>query len=663
MSWNIKKILTPVEIGKVKIKNRVAMAPMAIRGLLEPNGIPGPRAIDFYLERARGGVGLIITTLFKVENEIESLMPGLPIVSPDLIPPLTEIAETIHAFDVKIFCQLTAGFGRVARPAILRRQPVSASAIPNYWQPEILCRAITKEEVERLVKCFGTAAQILATAGIDGIELHGHEGYLFDQFTTAIWNKREDRYGGSLLERLRLPVEVLNEIKSTLGKDFPVQYRFGLKHYIKGLRVAALPGENFTEAGRDIPEGLEMARELERAGFDALHVNAGCYDSWYWAAPPIYQEHGCLVRMADEVKKVVKIPVIAVGRLEIPEVAEKILEEGQADLIALGRGLLTDPFWVRKIEDGLDRKIRPCIGCYDGCLGRVGQRKPLSCAVNPAAGRERSYALKKVEKSKRTLVIGGGVAGMEAARTAAIGGHQVTLYEKKEVLGGCLIPGSVPSFKKDLFNLLKWYESELEDLQVEIHLGVEGTPTLIEQVKADVVLVATGGRPIVPKIPGIGEKIVATASEILLRPKQVGERVVIVGGGLVGCETALWLAQKGKKVTIVEMLEDLLMGKIPTPHMNRLMLLDLLRHYHVECITGGRLTAITPSAVLYKSKINEESNLKADTVVLATGQEPDQTLFKALVGRKSDLYLIGDAREARNIMGAVWDAYEVARAV
>ena len=660
---NIKKILTPIEIGKVKIKNRVAMAPMALRGLLDSNGTPGPRALDFYLERARGGVGLIITTLFKVENEIDSLMPGLPMVSADLVPPLTEIAEAIHAFDSKVFVQLTAGFGRVARPAILRKQPVSASAVPNYWQPEIICREITTEEVEKLIKCFGIAAQILASAGIDGIELHGHEGYLFDQFTTAIWNKREDRYGGNLLERLRLPIEVLNEIKSALGKDFPVQYRFGLKHFIKGLHAAALPGEKFIEAGRDIPEGLEMARELERAGFDALHVNAGCYDSWYWAAPPIYQEHGCLARMSAEVKKVVKIPVITVGRLEVPTVAEKIIEEGQADLIALGRGLLTDPFWVQKFETGLENKIRPCIGCYDGCLGRVAQRKPLSCAVNPATGRERSYALTISPKPKQVLIIGGGVAGMEAARTTAIRGHQVTLYEKKEILGGCLIPGSVPSFKKDLCHLLKWYESELEDLQVKIHLGIEGTPHLIEEMKPDIVLIATGGRPIVPRVPGMEENIVATAPEILTGKIQPGERVVIVGGGLVGCETAVWLAQQGKKVTIIEIFNDLMIGKIPTPHMIRLMMFDLLRYYHVEWIVGSWLTAITSQGILFKNKTTKEGTLESDTVVVAIGQEPEQTLFKDLVGRRSKLYLIGDAREPRNIMGAVWDAYEVGRAI
>ena len=247
--------------------------------------------------------------------------------------------------------QLTAGFGRVGfYPGL--GQPVSASAVPHYLDPSVICRPLETEEVESIVAGFGDAAAILAAAGVDGIELHGHEGYLFDQFTTAIWNQRTDKYGGDLRGRLTLPIEVLNIIKKRAGADFPVQYRFGLKHYIKGLNSGALPGESYDEAGRDIEEGLEMARLLEAAGFDALHVDAGCYDSWYWAHPPIYQEHGCMVDMAALAKQVVKIPVIAVGRLEVPELAEKVIAEGKADIVALGRGLLADPYWAVKVSAG-----------------------------------------------------------------------------------------------------------------------------------------------------------------------------------------------------------------------------------------------------------------------------------------------------------------------
>jgi 2-enoate reductase len=664
MSAKFTKLFEPIEIGKVQIKNRIAMAPMGVTGLLNRDGSPAQRTIDYYVERARGGVGLIITSVFKVENDIDPLLHGFPLISAAAISPFGELSEAVHAFGGKIFVQLTAGWGRVAHLFMLREQaPVSASPIPNYWEPGLICRELKTEEVVKLVKCFGIAARVLAFAGVDGIELHGHEGYLFDQFTTGIWNKRNDQYGGDLSGRLRFPIEVLKEIKENVGKDFPVQYRFGLKHYIKGLNAAALPGESYTEAGRDIEEGLKMAKMLEDAGFDALHVDAGCYDSWYWAHPPVYQKHGCMADMAAEVKKVVKIPVIAVGRLEIPELAEKIIADGKSDMVALGRGLLTDAYWVKKVEEGEAEKIRPCIGCHDGCMGRIMSGRPLSCAVNPAVGRERSYAIEKTGRPKRVIIIGGGPAGLEAARTASIRGHRVTLYEKKEVLGGWLTAGSVPSFKKDLLALMQWYESEMIDLGVEIKLDVEGTPGLMEDARADAILIATGAQPIVPNIPGIKKEIVATAPEVLSGTKRSGERVVIVGGGLVGCETAVWLAQQGKRVTLIEMLWDLMVGKPPVYHMNRIMLLDMLRFNKVEILTNTRLTEVTDDGILCMGSSQKKEERKTDTVILAVGLEPDKRLYQALQEVRPKPYLIGDAREARNIMGAVWDAYEVARAI
>jgi len=663
MSGKFKKLFEPVRIGRVEIKNRLAMAPMGILGLLNPDGSPGQRVIDYYLERARGGVGLIITSVFKVENEVETLLGGFPLFSPAALTAFAELAEAVHAFGTKIFVQLTAGNGRVASPRIVRGQPVSASVTPNYWRPDISCRELKTEEVEKLVGHFGRSARLLASAGIDGLELHGHEGYLFDQFTTAIWNKRTDKYGGDLAGRLRLPIEVLKEIKQRAGQDFPVQYRFGLKHYIKGLNAAALPGEEYAEAGRDVAEGLVMARMLEEAGFDGLHVDAGCYDSWYWAHPPTYQEHGCMAEMAAEAKKVVKIPVIAVGRLEIPELAEKVLEEGKADLVALGRGLLTDPFWVQKVGEGRTEKIRPCLGCHDGCMSRIFSGRPLSCTVNPAAGRERAYAIERAKTPKKVIIAGGGVAGLEAARTASLRGHRAVLYEKTNVLGGYLVPGSVPSFKKDLQDLLRWYESEMLDLDVEVNLGCPLTPDIMEGEKADTVIIATGGRPIVPDIPGIQKESVASAPEILMGRKEAGKRVIVVGGGLVGCETAVWLAQQRKKVTLVEMLGDLMIKKPPVPHMNRVMLLDMLQFNRVEIMTDSRLLEITDGGVLLTGKAGEKRGLEADTVVLAVGLEPDNQLYRTLLGKTPNLYLIGDAREARNIMGAIWDAYEVARAI
>ena len=658
-----RKMFEPIRIGGIEVKNRIAMAPMSIRGLSNPDGSPGQRARDYYIERARGGVGLIITGIITVDNDIEPLRFSGLTVTESAIAGFAELAEAVHAFGAKIFAQLSAGFGRVARPALLLGQPVSASPVPYYWKPEITCVELKTEQVESLVESFGTAARILVKAGIDGVELHGHEGYLFDQFTTPIWNKRSDRYGGDLSERLRLPIEVLKEIKASVGKDFPVQYRFGLKHYMKQNNTGALPGEEYTEAGRDIKEGLAMAKLLEEAGFDSLHVDAGCYDSHYWSHPPIYQADGCLTEMAAAVKKVVKIPVITVGKLANPELAKKVLVENKADMIALGRGLLSDPFWVRKVGDGQAKKIRPCIGCYDGCLGRIFSGKPLSCAVNPSVGRERDYALKKADRPKKVLIAGGGVAGMEAARTAAIRGYQVTIYEKNDVLGGCLIPAAIPLSKKAIHALSDWYVSEVHDLGVDVKLGCEATAELVERENADVVIIATGGKPIIPSLPVKEKGQIVTASEVLSGAKPTAVRTIVVGGGLLGCETAIWLAKQGKRVTLVEKLEELMAAGITVPHSSKNMVIDMLRFNKVEIITGFGLVRASDQGVILQNAAGREESVEAETVVIAAGFEPERELYQSLRGSRPDLYIIGDAREPRNIMGAIWDAYEVGRAI
>jgi 2-enoate reductase len=664
MGHTFKNLLKSIKIGNIEIKNRVAMAPMGIGGMTNLDGGPGSRALDYYIERARGGVGLIITSLFKVENEIDALPQGFMLISPVALAPFTELAETVHALGTKIFVQLTAGFGRVASPRLLRGKPVSASAIPYYWNPALTCKELTVEEVERLAKAFGPISHILAEAGIDGVELHGHEGYLFDQFTTGLWNHRSDRYGGDLPGRLCFPIEVLKEIKKQVGDNFPVQYRFALKHYIKGYNTGALPGEEYVEAGQNIEEGLRMAKILEEAGFDALHVDAGCYDSWYWPHPPGYQKHGCMIDMAEEVKKVVKIPVIAVGRLDIPELAEQVIAEGKADIVAVGRGLLADPFWVKKIEEGQPEQIRPCIGCHEGCMNRLVNDKPLSCAVNPACGRERTHTLQPAKERQNVMVIGGGISGMEAARVAKSRGHKVVLYEKSTQLGGHLIEASMPAFKKDELRLLNWYKNELKNLGVEVHLNQEVTPDLIEDKKPEAVIVSTGSNPIILNVPGITkERIVMTVTDLLLDKKKTGETVVVIGGGRVGCETAIWLAQQGKKVTVVEKLDKLMSTDPPIPRMNRMMLLDLLNFYKVNLLMNTSLLEVKDNEVVVINKSFSKNTLKTDTVVLAVGLIPNQDLYRELEGKIHNLYLIGDSREARNIMGAIWDAYEVARTI
>jgi len=662
------KSFEPIKIGKLEIKNRIAMSPMAVIGLTTLGGAFSQRAVQYYIERARRGTGLIITGIVKVENEIEKWpIPSIPDLSSNpahFIQTASELTEGVHAYGARIFIQLTAGFGRVGLPMDLLSKPVAPSAIPNYWDPTVTCREMATEEVERLVKAFGEAAKVAVLAGFDGIEIHAvHEGYLIDQFTIAMFNRRTDKYGGNLRGRLTLPIVIVNEIKSETGAGFPVQLRYSIKSFIKDWRQGGLPAEEFKEAGRDIEEGLEAAKILEAAGYDAFNADAGSYDALYWAHPPLYQEHGCYLPLTEMLKKVVTVPVIVAGRMEIPDLAAAAIAEGKADMVSLGRGLLADPYWPTKVLEGKIDRIRPCLACHDGCDERITLGRPLSCAVNPACGRERDYAVQPACELKSVMIIGGGVAGMEAARVAAIRGHSVSLYEKNYRLGGHLIESSVPAFKEDVVRLLKWYETELAELGVQIHLDKEATSELALKEKTNVVIVATGSRNIIPDIPGIDKGKVTTATNILLGKAEIEEPVVVIGGGLTGCETALWLAQQGKKVTIVETLDELMSAGIPVHHANRMMLLDLLKFHKVSVLKNTSLFEVTDDGVELVNKSFHKSALHADTIIIAVGLESDQKLFRSLADKIPHVYLIGDAKQPRNIMYAIWDAYEVARNV
>jgi 2-enoate reductase len=367
------KLFEPGKIGKLSIKNRIIMAPMGIGALAEPDGRLSQRAVDYYAARAKGGVGLITTGLMCVDSKIEvKAEDGLGMLtrldSPIHIGRLSELVDVVHDYGAKLSVQLTAGMGRVVFGNTLRKGlAVAPSPLPCFWNRKKTARALTTEEVEELVRAFGVSAAYARAAGVDAIELHGHEGYLLDQFQSEIWNVRADKYGGDFERRLRFPLEVIQRIKSRAGGDFPLIYRYGITHYLDG--------------GRGIEESLKMAKRFEEAGIDALHVDAGCYETWYWAHPPVYQHEGCMVNLAEMVKRTVSIPVIAVGKLGYPGLAEEVLQQNKADFICLGRALLADPEWPNKVKEGKIDDIRPCIGDHAGCLDRVfsGKYIPRSC--------------------------------------------------------------------------------------------------------------------------------------------------------------------------------------------------------------------------------------------------------------------------------------------
>ncbi len=656
-------LFEPFQIGRLTLKNRIAMAPMGIDYMVNSDGSLNRRVVDYYLERVRHGVGMIICSVFKVENDVEALEACAPMIGESSLGYLGELCDAAHAFGVKVFIQLTAGYGRVAMPSTLRGPCVSASPSSNFWDPSIHCRALTVQEIRQIVTAMGDTALRLVVAGVDGIELHGHEGYLFDQFTSSVWNHRTDRYGGSLENQLRFPIECLNEIRRRLKERLVIQYRFGLKHYMKDIHHGALPGEQFDEVGRDTAEGLEMAKQLEHAGFDALHVDAGCYESHYWSHPPIYQKHGCMVNMAHKVKDVVAIPVIGVGRLDKPEVATRAVTHGMVDIVAIGRGFLADPQWADKVKAGHVADIRPCVGCYDGCFGNYAKVRPISCALNPAAGREKSYQLEPAQSPSDIIVIGGGIAGLEAARVAAIRGHRVSLFEKEDRLGGLVRHAAVPEFKKDLRRLIAWYERQVEKNNVDIYLNTEVTAELVTSRAPGAAIVATGAKTIIPNIRGINSESVMTAIDLLKGNEKTGHRVLIIGGGLTGCEIALWLADQGKSSTIVEMLPQLMSGHTRVPGQVKMMTMDLLAKCKTTIKTGSRVQAITSEGVSIVQNSSDENLIQADTIVLAMGMLPNTQIADQLDQKLERVFRIGDCREPRNIMNAVWDAYEIARLI
>lgn len=679
MSSNYPHLFSPVTVGNVEIPNRIAMMPMGVFSprLMNPKtGAYTKDGADYYIERAKGGTGLIVTGLVPVIP-----MPFMnPVNHPDAyISEMKYLMDGVHEHGGKIFIQLTAMTGRAAHlenQAAARALP-APSETPNVWDPTITSRAITKEEIRQYIVNFAQAAYEVKQAGGDGVEIHAvHEGYLLDQFAIGFYNRRTDEYGGCLENRLRFPREIVEAIKEKCGRDFPVSVRYSVRSYVKDFNRGALPGEDFEEKGRDLEEGILVARKLEEYGYDMLNCDNGSYDSWFWPHPPVYMPKACNLQDVSAVKAAVSIPVVCAGRFDDPALADRAIAEGKIDMMGMGRPLLADPELGKKFYEGRLSDVRPCISCHQGCLGRIFQNKDISCAVNPACGREKSYALKPADVKKKILVIGGGLGGMEAARVCAIRGHEVDLYEKKNELGGVFIAAAAPDFKEDDKSLLQWYKKQMSDTGVRIHLGEEAVEATIAGY--DVVFVATGAKERRLDIPGFDSPNVTYAVDTLLGKDIQGEAVIVVGGGLTGCEIAYDLSKKGKKVTLIEMTETIL-NAFGLSAANYNMLMELLDHYKVDVMKNTivesyqdgiatvietqknypnnanrakRMFALGPQGMKVKHEI------KADHIVVSVGYLSDNTLYEKIKGE--NVYLIGDAKQPTNIMDAIWAAYETA---
>lgn len=644
----------PFQIGGLTIKNRFCMAPIGGGQHHLPGGGLKNETIQYLVERAKGGFGLIFTGAFAADCTVDPYTGVGPAIlqNPDAFKmTATELNERANAYGTKIFAQITMGLGR-NYPNLPAPSSVHVFRHPGEVSPELTHDQI-KSKIESVIK----AAKIAQDSGFAGVEVHSiHWGYLLDQFALSMMNHRTDEYGGSLENRLRAAKEILEGIKQECGSSFPVSMRLGLKTFVKDFEKATLTGEE--EAGRTLEEGIQIAKLLESYGYDCLNVDTGMYDSFYYACPPMYMPKGYVVEMAAKAKEAVNIPILAGGRMNDPDIAEAAIRDGKIDAVVMGRAALADPAYPNKVLTGHPERIRPCIACNQGCITRLQQGKQPSCAVNPTAMREMRFALRPCVQPKKIVIVGGGVAGMEAARTAATRGHQVSLYEKNSKLGGNLIPGGSHSFKKEVRALNAWYQNELKLLPVEIHLGEAVTAQQLKEMGADVIILATGSVPVTPKVPGIDGQKVIGCMDAFAHPEKVGQKVVVIGGGLVGCEMALDYAQHGKEVTVVEALPKILSAGIPSPIPNGQMIPDLFEYHHVKVLENHKLAAVENGKAVLESN-GQKTALDADSIVIAVGFRPAPSMAQELQGCGAVVYEIGDERKVSTILQAVWDGYEV----
>lgn len=681
MNSQYEALFTPWKIGNVEIKNRIVMCPMggtSLFGWMEPNHFD-KEAAAFFIEKAKNNVGLIIPGIAPIKDTYfgKWLWQG-----EKKFDELKEFMDEIHKYGAKLFVQITAGMGRswaiptplvmlhnnpvlrtIAKPIIdTSYESASPSELPSRWAENMTCRAMTVKEIEDIVDAFAKTAYLCQKAGVDGIEVHAvHEGYLLDQFTLPYTNKRTDKYGGSFENRYRFATDIVKAIKAKCGKDFPVSLRYSVQSKVKDFGVGAVPGEEYTEIGRTMEESEKAAKYLQDAGYDMLNADNGTYDSWYWAHPPMYMPQNCNLEDVAHIKKFVDIPVVCAGRME-PDVGAKAIAEGRIDAMGVARQFLADDQWVTKlIEDRLE-DIRPCICCHNACFNMakykgVANQQSIHdvshiarCALDPRVMQSKKYKIVPAKKQKNIAIVGGGIGGMEAAIVCAKRGHKVSLYEKSDKLGGVFIAAAAPSYKEKDRDLIAWYNREITKYPIDVHMNTEVKD--VAALKADEVIIATGA--VANKIPVKGADTAIQAVDYLLGNKTVGDNIVVVGGGLTGCEIAYDLYLQGKKPVIVEMQRDLIVSdKICLANTSYLR--DFFNANKVPVYLETKTTEIRNDGVTVVTKDGKTVNVPADSVILSVGYKS-----APLVEKSKHVHIVGDAAKVGNLRTVIWQAWDVA---
>lgn len=635
------KLFEEIKIGSMTLKNRVVLAPMGTT-TDHTNGF-NMRDVNFYAERARGGAGLILTGAVVASTEFEPA-PCQKLTSNKDVYMLHMVAERVHMYGAKFGIQLSPGIGRMnwIDP---HTPPYSASPCPNYYKPELICREMPTEGVKSLVRAMGESAKLAKAAGVDIIEIHAYGGYLIDQFTSAKWNHRTDEYGGSFENRQRFLMEIVDSVRAACSKDYPIAVKMTL--------------DSVDDEERPIEEGLAIAKRLAEKKVDLIHFGRGAYSCRWRMVSSVYQPVGFDLDAADKVRAVIgDIPLMVHGKLNHAEVAEAALQKGTVDLVAIGHGMIADPHWANKVRKNKLDEIVPCIGCGE-CHFNAMKGRARPCAVNPLCMHENEFELTPAKESKRVLVIGAGPGGMKAAAAAAQRGFDVALWEKNDYMGGIMAAAGAPRFKKDVKDQVEYLIRQVYKNKIDVCLGKTATLEDVKEYNPDFVVVATGANPVVIPVPGYEKPNVSTAVPVLLKQRAVGQRVVVVGGGEVGCELSTELYMQGKDVTMVEILPEIL---LTADHFvaNDQNIRYLVEHSGVNIMTGTKLTEVLDDGVMVEIG-GEKKKIGCDSVVFAAGFRPDHSLYRAIKDAGFEVVQIGDNIKPGKVIDAIHQGYHTIR--